>query len=86
MPLCLTTQAYKNSERDPFIAEDTVMQKNKMDITFTIEEDHKDWLDAMANSYELPDASKALRVLLDYAMEDGNRDEIFQKVRCLRCG
>jgi len=62
------------------------MQKNKMDITFTIEEDQKDWLDAMANGYQLPDASKALRVLLDYAMEDGNRDEIFKKVRCLRCG
>ncbi len=43
-------------------------------------------LQAAAEKYQLPDAGKALRCLIDYAATDGDWDEIFSKIRCLRCG
>jgi len=61
--------------------------KEKVQIQFTIELDQQEWLARMAQEYNLDDVSKALRVLLDYAMEDGDQDEIFapQHARCRRC-
>ena len=43
-------------------------------------------LQTVAERYSLPDTSKALRCLLDYAATDGDWEEIFEKVRCRRCG
>ena len=43
-------------------------------------------LKAAAAKYDLPDESKALRVILDYVIEDGDWDEIFGQTRCVRCG
>jgi hypothetical protein len=40
----------------------------------------------MAESHELPDLSKALRVVLDHAMMDADEDDIFGAIRCRRCG
>ena len=48
-------------------------------------QDHYDFLANMADQYDLPDPSKALRVLIDYAMEDGDTEDIFSRIRCLRC-
>ena len=62
------------------------MSKSKVTEAFTIEQDHKPWLEAMAEAHNLPDASKALRVLLDYAITDGDEGEIFGKIRCMHCG
>jgi len=62
------------------------MPKEKVDQSFTIESDQKEWLNKMAQEYHLPDASKALRVLLDYAIEDGQPAEIFDTIRCRHCG
>jgi hypothetical protein len=62
------------------------MSKSKRTVTFTIEEDQQTWLEAMASAHNLPDASKALRVLLDYAQADGDEAEIFGKIRCKHCG
>jgi hypothetical protein len=58
---------------------------DKMLTQFEICGDHKEWLDAMASKHGLPDADKALRVLLDFAIEDGNEAEIFENIRCRHC-
>ena len=42
-------------------------------------------LETIVERYKLPDASKALRCLLDHAATDGDWDEILAKVRCRRC-
>lgn len=61
------------------------MPKAKITVSLEIEEDQSNWLENMAKQYDLPHASKALRVLLDYAIEEADEKEIFGKVRCLRC-
>ena len=58
---------------------------NKVEQNFEIYGDQLQVLEEMAEEYELPDVDKALRVLLDYVIEEADRDEIFGKVRCLRC-
>jgi len=62
------------------------MEKNKVEVNYTIEADQKEWLESMATEFKLPDASKALRALLDFAMDEGDKDAIFREIRCLRCG
>jgi hypothetical protein len=62
------------------------MQKSKIVEPLEIEADQLAWLQDMAREYRLPDAAKALRVVLDHAMMDGDEDEIFATVRCRRCG
>lgn len=58
---------------------------SKINESFEIQADHKEWLESMVEEYNLTDASKALRILLDYALEDGDAGEIFQTVRCRHC-
>jgi hypothetical protein len=62
------------------------MQKSKIVEPLEIEADQLEWLKQMAESYSLADASKALRVVLDHAMQDADEDDIFMSVRCRRCG
>lgn len=62
------------------------MQKGKIIEKLEIEADQLEWLNQMAKSYSLPDASKALRVVLDHAMEDADEDQVFMSIRCRRCG
>ncbi len=62
------------------------MQKHKVVEQVEIESDQLEWLKDMAESHELPDLSKALRVVLDHAMMDGDEDDIFGSIRCRRCG
>lgn len=57
----------------------------KVKVPFEIHPDAYEMLVLIADRYELPDASKALRCLLDYAATDGDWDEIFAKIRCRRC-
>ncbi len=61
------------------------MNKNKVAVTFEIEADQRDWLEQKAEAYNLSDAAKALRVLLDFAMVDGDDKAIFETIRCTRC-
>lgn len=58
----------------------------KVKVPFEIHPDAYEMLVLIAERFELPDPSKALRCLLDYAATDGDWDEIFKKVRCRRCG
>ncbi len=44
------------------------------------------YLEAAADRHNLPDASKALRCLINYAIEHPDKeDEIFDEIRCLDC-
>lgn len=61
------------------------MAGDKMTISFEVQADAEAYLDEMAEKYEMPDKDKALRALLDYAMQDGDADVIFGEIRCLRC-
>lgn len=61
------------------------MTKDKVSETYIVQANQKAWLEQMAQAHNLKDASKALRVLLDYAIEDGDAQEIFGKIRCTRC-
>lgn len=58
----------------------------KVRVEFEINPDAYDMLIRITERYNLPDASKALRCLLDYAATDGDWDDIFRTVRCRRCG
>ena len=58
----------------------------KQTVTFEIQDDLMQMLNAVAEKYNLPDAGKALRCLLDYAATDGDWDAIFSEIRCNRCG
>jgi len=61
---------------------------NKTDQTFEIEQEQLDWLGEIAENYGLADEDKALRVLLDFAIQDGDSDLIFatENMRCRFCG
>jgi hypothetical protein len=59
-------------------------EKNKVELD--IQSDSLDMLKHFADKYKLADESKALRVILDYVIKDGDEEEIFLKKRCLRCG
>jgi hypothetical protein len=61
------------------------MAGDKSVHSFELVDDQAAFLAEMAATYDLPDAGKALRVLIDYAMQEGDRDAIFSQVRCLRC-
>ena len=58
----------------------------KIETTFEVNADAVDMLARIVERYDLPDASKALRISLDFAATDGDWDEIFGRVRCRRCG
>ncbi len=58
----------------------------KVKIAFEIHPDAYEMLETVTERYKLPDASKALRCLLDYAATDGDWEEIFGRIRCRRCG
>ena len=59
-------------------------EKTKLEIELHPEQ--VDYLDRMVQEYGLPDRGKAIRCLLDYAVEDGDADDIFEMMRCLHCG
>ena len=48
--------------------------------------DHAEWLKEMADKYMLEDESKALRIVLDYVMQEADHDEVFEEMRCHHCG
>tara|TARA_B100000965_G_scaffold307533_1_gene266503 strand:- start:440 stop:628 length:189 start_codon:yes stop_codon:yes gene_type:complete len=62
------------------------MSKNKKKVEIEIYEDMDKLLDKIVEDYNLPDKSKAVRVLLDYVDEkEMEWDEMFATVRCNRC-
>ena len=62
------------------------MYKDKIKMEVEIYADMDKLLDKIVDDYNLPDKSKAIRVLLDYVDEKENEwDEMFATVRCNRC-
>ena len=61
--------------------------KDKIELTLSIESDQLDWLSEIIQDYDLPNESKAIRILLDYAIEDADKDEVFSpdNMRCRHC-
>ena len=59
--------------------------KDKINASLEIERVQQEWLDAMAEKYQLPDPSKALRIVLDHARTAGDETAIFETIRCLGC-
>lgn len=61
------------------------MAGEKVEQSYSINTDHQDWLEQMVKKYRLKDEAKAIRVLLDFAMTEGDEETLFKKIRCLRC-
>tara|TARA_B100001750_G_scaffold175105_1_gene143295 strand:- start:500 stop:700 length:201 start_codon:yes stop_codon:yes gene_type:complete len=60
----------------------------KITISVEVEDEQADWLTENSVEYGLSDQSKALRVLLDYAIQDVDAELIFSddNSRCRFCG
>lgn len=63
------------------------MAKDKVTVDLEIERDHAEWLKENAERFGLEDESKALRVLMDYAIRDVDDELIFspRNKRCRHC-
>lgn len=53
--------------------------------TFHLADHHLEWLREMTARHNLPDEHKAMRVLLEYAIQEGDEDAIFGTIRCRNC-
>ena len=64
------------------------MPSDKVTHEFEIESEQREWLEEVADEYDFADESKAMRVLLDYAIQDADKDLIFsdENMRCRFCG
>ena len=64
------------------------MAGNKEGFTFEARDYHLSFLRDMMKKYDIKDEGKALRILLDFAVADGDLDLIFSKknMRCIACG
>ena len=62
-----------------------MMAEDKIEQTFEIQKDAIKMLDEAVEKHNLESRDKALRCLLDYCAEDGDWQDIFETVRCLRC-
>ena len=58
----------------------------KTQTNFEVQGDLLQMLDEAASRYNLPSRDKALRCVLDYVAKDGDWDQIFGTIRCMRCG
>jgi hypothetical protein len=62
------------------------MPKDKAVYSLELEKDMMAFLEAMTAKYDLPDVSKTLRCLVNYARDvEEARDDIFTEIRCLNC-
>lgn len=57
----------------------------KITEEFSVNEEHVTWLEDMAKKYDLEDRNKALRVVLEYAIQEGDEPTIFEEIRCHHC-
>jgi hypothetical protein len=58
----------------------------KTEHKFELNDDHVHWLKEMVEKYGLFDEGKALRITLDYVMEETDQTSVFEEVRCNHCG
>ncbi len=58
----------------------------KTNYSIDLNQNQIDWLMAMKEKYGVTDDGKALRIVLDYVMEEAELDTVFEEVRCNHCG
>jgi hypothetical protein len=64
--------------------EDVMSQKEQ--CTIDLKERQRDYLRRMVETHNLPDESKAIRILIDFAMhEPAEEERIFTTIRCAGC-
>jgi len=57
------------------------------EYTVTLKKRQYEYLTTMANKHDLADADKALRCLINFAVEETQQeDSIFNQIRCQDCG
>ncbi len=62
------------------------MPKDKAIYSIELEKDMMTFLEQMTDKYELPDVSKAVRCLVNYAQYvETAREDIFAEIRCNTC-
>lgn len=61
------------------------MGGRKTGLNVDLNNDHLEWLKSMQQTYGLFDSAKAVRVVLDYVMEEVDPATIFEEVRCSHC-
>src|SRR5215471_6135112 len=70
----------------PFSFKENFMPKDKATYSIELEKDMMWFLEQMTTQYSLPDVSKTVRCLVDYALSvETARDDIFAEIRCNRC-
>ena len=84
--MCEDSSVASTRPIEPYLERVNKMAGAKQAVTFEIQDDLMQMLSAAAEKYNLPDANKALRCLLDYAATEGDWDVIFSEIRCNRCG
>lgn len=59
----------------------------KIEFDIKIENDQLEWVESKVAEFDLDDSSKALRILLDYAILECNAEDIFssENMRCRHC-
>ncbi len=63
------------------------MAGDKETYQIDLNPDQMAFVQSAAEKYGLPDADKALRVIMDYLMTNPEvHDAVFSEPRCLRCG
>ena len=61
------------------------MQDN-ISTTLELKQGQLEYLEEMAKKYNLPDRSKALRCLVNFAMQEtAHEASIFSEIRCVKC-
>jgi hypothetical protein len=62
------------------------MPKDKATYPIELEKDMMSFLEQMTTQYDLPDVSKTVRCLVNYALcVETARDDIFAEIRCTTC-
>lgn len=62
------------------------MPKDKVTYSIELEKDMMSFLEQMTTQYSLPDVSKTVRCLVNYALcVEAAREDIFAEIRCLNC-
>ncbi len=57
-----------------------------IEYTLELKEDQYQYLTEMVDKYSLDDESKALRCLINFAIEEADHEEsIFDEIRCRHC-
>ncbi len=57
------------------------MPRDTINVAFDVDEEHLTWLEDMADTYELPDVSAALRIVLDHAISRLDDEDVFLRRR-----